>query len=241
MSTNEIDQWAQWRGHRVVDVEGTKVGKVDEIYVDEGTNRPEWVSVTTGLFGSKQTFVPLAGAAADGDSLRVQFTHDQVKGAPNIDPDGHLSAEDEESLYRHYRTGSDRSETTSDEGMTRSEERLHVELESHEVGRVRLRKWVDTEHVTQTVPVKRDYVTVEREPIGDADLDRESTGGEISEEVQEIVLTEERPVVTTETVPIERVRLHKESVIEEHEVGGDVRKERIEPEGEGDSPAPRPA
>src|SRR5437764_3689443 len=97
-----------------------------------------------------------------------------------------------------------------------------------EAGRARLRKYVLTENQQVTVPVRREEVRVEREPITDANRDAELAGPELSEEEHEIVLTEERPVVTTEAVPVERVRLAKHVEQSEQTVSADVRKERIE-------------
>ena len=82
------------------------------------------------------------------------------------------------------------------------------------------------------MPVTREQVRVEREPITEANYDKAMSGPELSEEEHEVVLTEERPLVTTEAVPVERVRLAKHSVQSEETVTGDVRKERIEVEGD---------
>ncbi|MFH8410469.1 PRC and DUF2382 domain-containing protein [Streptomyces sp. NPDC018019] len=89
-------------GMNVVDAEGTKVGSVQQIYRDDATDAPEWITVRTGLFGMKETFVPLAGARRVGDELQVPYTKDQIKDAPRIDADGHLEPAEEERLYRHY-------------------------------------------------------------------------------------------------------------------------------------------
>jgi uncharacterized protein (TIGR02271 family) len=112
--------------------------------------------------------------------------------------------------------------------MTLSEERLRVGTETVETGRVRLRKYVVTEMVTQTVPVSHEEVRLEREPITDANRDQAMTGEPIGEAEQEITLHEQRPVVATETVPVERVRLATDTVQGEEDVSGQVRKERID-------------
>ena len=101
--------------------------------------------------------------------------------------------------------GRDVSGPTTDDAMTRSEEELRVGTRTHETGRVRLRTYVVTEHVQQTVPVRREEVRVEREPISDANVDQAMAGPEISEEEHEVVLHEEEPVVETRVVPKERV------------------------------------
>ncbi|EMY36257.1 hypothetical protein D477_000075 [Arthrobacter crystallopoietes BAB-32] len=119
-----------------------------------------------------------------------------------------------------------------DDAMTRSEERLRVGTESQETGRARLRKYVVTENVTRTVPVTHEEVRVEREPITDANRDEALAGPDISEAEHEVTLHEERPVVEKETVPVERVRLEKDTVTDQETVDEDVRKERIETDGD---------
>jgi uncharacterized protein (TIGR02271 family) len=124
--------------------------------------------------------------------------------------------------------GRDVSGPTTDDAMTRSEEELRVGKERVETGRARLRKYVVTEHVTKTVPVQREEVRVEREPITDENVDRAMAGPELSEEEHEVVTHEERPVVDKKTVPKERVRLSKDTETGEEQVSEEVRKERIE-------------
>jgi uncharacterized protein (TIGR02271 family) len=124
--------------------------------------------------------------------------------------------------------GRDTSGPTTDDAMTRSEEELRVGTAQRERGRVRLRKYVTTEQVTQTVPVQREEVRVEREPITDANLDAATSGPDLSEEEHEVTLHEETPVVEKRVVPRERVRLDTDTVTEERQVGEEVRKEQIE-------------
>jgi uncharacterized protein (TIGR02271 family) len=112
--------------------------------------------------------------------------------------------------------------------MTRSEEHLRVGTETREAGRARLRKHVVTEHQQATVPVSHEEVTLEREPITEANRGAAYDGPAISEEEHEVTLHAERPVVDTEAVPVERVRLGKETVTDQQTVGGEVRKEEIE-------------
>jgi uncharacterized protein (TIGR02271 family) len=115
--------------------------------------------------------------------------------------------------------------------MTRSEEELRVGTRQRERGRVRLRKYVVTEQVTKTVPVQREELRLEREPITDENVGQATDGPEIFEEEHEVVLHEEEPVVEKRTVPKERVRLGKDTVSDEREVSGEVRREQIETEG----------
>jgi uncharacterized protein (TIGR02271 family) len=116
--------------------------------------------------------------------------------------------------------------------MTRSEEELRVGTAERERGRVRLRKYVTTEQVQQTLPVRRERVRVEREPITDANFDAATSGPEISEEEHEVILREEEPVVEKRVVPRERVRLDKDTVTGEERVAEEVRKEQIEVQDE---------
>ncbi|GAA3962584.1 PRC and DUF2382 domain-containing protein [Streptomyces marokkonensis] len=130
-----------------------------------------------------------------------------------------------------YQDARDRT-GTRDDAMTRSEEQMHVGVERRESGRARLRKYVVTEEVQQTVPVSHEEVRVEREPITDANRDQALSGPQISEDEHEVTLHEERPVVETETVPVERVRMTTEERTDDETVRGQVRKERIEAETE---------
>ena len=87
----------------VLDQDGEKIGSVGQIYLDDETGRASFVTVKTGLFGTKETFVPLDGAREDGDDLRVPYTKDFVKDAPNVDADGHLSEQEQDAIQDYYR------------------------------------------------------------------------------------------------------------------------------------------
>jgi uncharacterized protein (TIGR02271 family) len=117
--------------------------------------------------------------------------------------------------------------------MTRSEEELRVGTTERERGRARLRKWVDTEQVEETVPVTRETARVEREPITDDNVDEAMSGAEISEAEHEVTLHEEEPVVEKRAVPKERVRLERDTETDEEQISETVRKERIEQDREG--------
>jgi uncharacterized protein (TIGR02271 family) len=130
--------------------------------------------------------------------------------------------------------GYDTTDRATDDAMTRSEEELAVGTTARERGRVRLRKYVTTEQEQVTVPVQREEVRVEREPITDANLDAAMTGPDITEAEHEVTLREEEPVVEKRAVPKERVRLDTDTVTEERQVGEEVRKEQIEVEGDRD-------
>jgi uncharacterized protein (TIGR02271 family) len=278
-------------GQDVYDEDGDKIGSASEVYLDDDTGQPEWVTVRTGLFGTKESFVPIRDADLTDDGLRVHVDKDKVKDAPKIDAEGHLSPEEERELYRYYGmnvgAGSGRTETTmgrsdttetattgmagtagmaetgrtettgrqdagdvegravgrdtsgptTDDAMTRSEERVNVGTRAEEVGRARLRKYVVTENVTETVPVSREEVRVEREPITDANAGDAMSGPAISEAEHEVTLHAERPVVEKEAVPVERVRLDKDTVTDQKQVSETVRKEQVDVDA--DDPDPR--
>ena len=221
----EVSEAYGFRGRTMIDRDGDKIGKIDDVYEDKQTGRPEWALVNTGLFGTKKTFVPLHGAQPTGEDVRVPLEKGHVKDAPSIDADGELSESEERQLYTHYdvaydtggydaagdgTNGGDVSGPSTDDAMTRSEEELRVGTERREAGRVRLRKYVVTENEQRTVPVRREEVRVEREPITEGNVDQALDGPEISEEEHEVVLHEERPVVEKEVVAKERVRLSTE-------------------------------
>jgi uncharacterized protein (TIGR02271 family) len=251
-----IDDVKTWPGQHATGRDGEKLGTIADIYLDRDTGKPEWAALKTGMFGTKVSFAPLAQASHTGDGVQLPYTKDQIKDAPNADADGELSQDEEAALYRHYGldyseapsesglptgngttadgpVGHDTSGPTTDGAMTRSEEELRVGTTQRETGRARLRKYVVTENVTQTVPVQREEVRIEREPITDANVDDAMDGPAISEEEHEVVLHEEQPVVEKNAVAKERVQLDKDTVTEDVEVSEEVRKERIEADGEG--------
>jgi len=256
----EMTDAYQWQGRTMVGSDGEKIGKISEIYEDPQTGKPEWATVSSGLFGTKSNFVPLAGAAPDGEDVRAQVTKAQVKDAPGVEADGELSEQEERRLFEHYNVpyttegsttaqgqpdtgrsadagrsresvGRDTSGPETDDAMTRSEEELRVGTTQRETGRARLRKHVVTEMVTKTVPVSREEVRIEREPITDANRGQATDGPDISEEEHEVVLHEEEPVVEKQTVAKERVRMGKETVTDEQEISEEVRKEQIDTDG----------
>ncbi|TDD27454.1 DUF2382 domain-containing protein [Actinomadura sp. KC06] len=307
-------------GMSVTDTHGTKVGTIKQVYLNDDSGAPEWVTVHTGWFGMRESFLPLSGARKAEGMLQVPYDKETIKGAPNVDADEHLSHEQIVDLYRHYgvrppagrRTGGDADtsqgtsgdrrmagaegkaeekaeagspgpsgteRTAGSEGMagaagtagmagaagmavrpdkskrdrdrgregereqamppqsaregaetpmaeiTRSEERMRIDTERHESGRVHVHKWIETEMVERTVPVAHDELKVDREPIADG---RPSPEVSITEDDLDLILYEERPVVAKETVPVERVRVRTERVQDEQTVRGELRKERIE-------------
>lgn len=263
-------------GAAVTGDQGVKLGKVDNVYLDDQTGKPEWAAVKTGMWGGHISLVPLAAADYRNGTLHLPYSKDTVQRAPHHDPARELSVDDERELFTHYGvayegdtataqpgqdqqarhaqqsqgeqqgsdhrqdddrpdmtgqsgiTGRDSSGPTTDEAMTRSEEELRAGTQTVQTGTARLRKHVVTEQQTVTVPVSHEEVTIEREEITDANRDAATSGASISEEEHEVTLHAERPVVATETVAKERVRMGTETHREQQQVSGEVRKEQID-------------
>ena len=317
---------------------GDKLGTVEHFFVDDRTGAPTWVSVSTGLFGTRHSIVPAVDAAYDetDGSLRVPVTAEVMKNAPTLGGD-HLDPAEEAELRRHYgiaepspggpgmepaaggpgwlppvpppaegRHESPRetphealhgtsdpdggprdvppandlgntaamaaptqeipvvppppapdeqhSGGTGDGAMTRSEERLVVGKERVATTRARLVKYVVTEEVQITVPIRREEIRVEEVPLDAPDTGSgesllpadqvpsgpRSTTGEYATGgydtggyqvagglPEEIVLHTERPVVSVEVVPVERVRLRTETVEGQERVTEQVQREQI--------------
>jgi sporulation protein YlmC with PRC-barrel domain len=115
MPLPDIDTALDWRGRTVVDQSGEKIGKFEDLYLDEETARPEWAAVNTGLLGLRKALVPLSEAKLAGDDVKVPFDADHVKAAPNVDADDQLSQREEAQLYEHY--GLDYSKSASETGL----------------------------------------------------------------------------------------------------------------------------
>ena len=153
----EITEAYGFRGRTMIDRDGDKIGKIDDVYEDRQGGRAEWAVVNTGLFGTKKSFVPLHDAQPVGEDVRVPLEKSQVKDAPSIDADGELSESEERQLFTHYDVAYEPdADATTHDAMTRSEEELRVGTERREAGRARLRKYVVTENEQRTVPVRRE-------------------------------------------------------------------------------------
>lgn len=240
-------------GGNVISATGDKIGGIGQIYRDNDSGEPTWVTVKAGLFGSTESFVPLQGSTFDGDNIVVAYDRSLVKDSPRVAADGAITPQEESQLAAYYNlpgTASDlpvpaadqalatgRTGGRGDGAMTRSEEQLRVGVQRRVKERVRVRKYIVTEEVTQTVVVRREELRIEREPISEGTGVDASTGQGAEEETLEVVLYAERPVLHKEIVPVERVRVTKEVVTEQVTIAEDLRKERIDTEFE-DNAAP---
>jgi uncharacterized protein (TIGR02271 family) len=235
-------------GDAVYDANGDKIGSVQEIFYDNDTRQPEWIGIGTGFLRTKRVLVPVAGASVSDDGITVRYDKDQVKDSPTVDGD-EIDESTERELYRYYgmqpserasdsvlpaggaggvagydQTASREGVTGTDEGsLTRSEEELRVGKREVETGRVRLRKWVETEPVEADVSLERETVHLNREPIN-----QPVSGAEIGEQTIETTLRAEEPVVDKQVVARERVSLDKDVEVEQRTVSDEVRRERVE-------------
>ncbi|MEJ2858862.1 MULTISPECIES: PRC and DUF2382 domain-containing protein [unclassified Saccharothrix] len=239
----------------VLDARGERIGSVKQVWLDDRDGRPMWASVHTGLFGMKESFVPIQDATVDKGHIVVPVEKQQVKDAPRIDTeDQHMSDEQQEELYRHYgmipgvRSGdhdklrgkqesrgresmagklTDERSARRDSGdsVTRYEEQMDVGTRDVEAGRVRLVKHTVTEHKDVTVPVTHEEVRVVREPADGTDR-----GRPFADEEAEVTLRRQEPVVDKHAEAVEKVRLEKEAVTEQQKVRGEVRKEQVDVE-----------
>jgi stress response protein YsnF len=220
------------QGAPVFDDASDRIGSVEEIFYDTQMNEPAWVGIGTGFLGTKRVLVPVEGARVEDDGVYVPYPKDKVKDSPDIDSD-EIDRETENELYAYYGLtgGGSATEATgeSDASMTRSEEELRVGKRATETGRARLRKWVETEPVSEDVELRQERATVTRERI-----DQPVSGAEIGEQEVDVTLRGEEAVVDKQTVAKERIGVTKEVDVEEETVTGEVRKERVEVEGDAD-------
>ena len=156
----QVSEVLEWHGRTVVATDGDKLGKVEEIYFDQETDRPEWALVNTGMFAGKSSFMPLEGATSDGEQVTAPYSKDQVKDAPKIDPDGALSQREEAELYRHY--GVEYGESRSASGLPETSPANGEQGVGAGTGR--LRKHLVSERVVGAIPQARDTVAVEPDP-----------------------------------------------------------------------------
>jgi stress response protein YsnF len=274
-------------GTTAYDADGDKLGLLEHWFSDDRTGLPSWVSVTTGLFGTRQSLVPLDRASVSDGRLILPVTKQAVRSAPDVGDAGHLSPADETRLREHYGLAGDDvpgdgvsgddvpgdapgddggqpaghasapvqdagtpdptaterstgSPASSDGAMTRSEEQLRVSTEATPARRVRLVKYVVTEEVQITVPLRREEIRIEEVPLEEATTSGGSpTAGGFPGAGEslvtdgggglpgEIVLHAERPVVGVEVVPTERVRLRTDTVHDLASVTEQVQREQI--------------
>jgi stress response protein YsnF/sporulation protein YlmC with PRC-barrel domain len=291
-----FNQLMELKGKTIYDRDGEKIGKMEDIYLDNESQEPEWFSVGSGFFGTKHQVIPIQGYSMREDGLQVPYSKDLIKDSPSVDSD-EIEPDREMQLYEYYglqrqnyreptqsydpslarpadddmrRRMADRNLHPSDDSsrpggdtgiaardaiaqgdrnedrgeigyrssaghdgdgnsMVRHEEQLRVGTREGEAGRARLRKWVETQPVSEDVQLRRETARIEREPINQT-----VSNADIGEREVEMKLRREEPVVEKETVARERVSLEKEMDQRTERVTGDVAREHIEVDGDMD-------
>jgi len=240
-STPTLDELRSGTTAPVIDANGEKLGHVGEIWMDDETGEPEYLKVGRGFLGMKATLVPVRGGHFEEDGFHTQYTKDQLENAPEFEDEDDDIDEMRSGGVRDYYADHEASATSMpdtasrDEGsITRSEEELGVGKRETSAGSVKLRKYVDTEPVQANVELTRETARVVREdidqPVGDAT---------IGEQEIDVTLRREEAVVEKQVVGKERISIDKDVEVEQTTVSDEVRKERVEIEGDDDLTARR--
>ena len=112
-NTNRIEDLANATAY---DVDGDKIGGVKDVYVNDTSGQPDFVSVNHGLFGAGTSIVPLRGHTLRDGELHLAFPKGRIEDAPDLDENGHLTTEDQDAFYRHYGLTDTKDVTTYDTG-----------------------------------------------------------------------------------------------------------------------------
>lgn len=202
--------------------DGHELGHVEDFFLDDQTQVPEWIAVGSDFSSRRRVVVPVAEAHVSGDGLHVSYPRQQVEDSPDADSD-HISPETERRLHEHYELGKAGVSAEDELTVIRSEERVSVGTEATETGRVRLRKWVETEPVQTQVKAHRESARIEYEPVG-----LPVSGVELGEQEIDIPLLVQEPMLEKQVVAKERVRLSKAVETGHEQVSDEVREERID-------------
>lgn len=224
----------QYAGYEVYERDGDKIGKVDDLFVDDN-DRPEYIGVKMGFLGTRSTLIPVEAVRIDegGQALEVDQPKGVIKDSPTFDDDEEITPELEERVRSHYGLGGSRK--SADRGSYGNEDKLRVQrieeelvagTREREAGRVNIRKRVRTDRERLSVPKRREEVSVERVPV--AESRRQDFEAEIGEDEIWIPIVEEEIVVEKRAVIKEEIQVSKDVVQEEEIVEADVRKEEID-------------
>jgi uncharacterized protein (TIGR02271 family) len=240
----------RFAGYEVYDQAGEKIGKVDDLFVDESDN-PEYIGVKMGFLGTRSTLIPWQLATADEASGRIDVSVDKetAENGPSFDDDREITPEFENEVYSYY--GLQRTTTTEEPGaygayqgettdadelrVQRTEEELRAGTREREAGSVRVRKRVRTDRERVEVPTRHEEVTVERVPV-----EGEATEAEIGDDEVSIPVTEEEVVVEKRPVAKEEVRIRKDVVEDTEVVEEDVRREEVDVDDATERRNPQP-
>jgi len=240
----------RFAGYEVYDPAGQKIGKVDDLFVDE-TDQPEYIGVKMGFLGTRSTLIPWEAVSStddEGRSITVDTDKEAAKNGPTFDDDREITPEFENEVHSYYgleyateergayesyydetATATDVAATTDEDELRvkRSEEELAAGTREREAGQLKVRKRVRTDRETIEVPTRHEEVSVERVPTSG-----EATEAEIGEDEVVVPVTEEEVVVGKRPVVKEEVRVRKDVVEDTEVVEEDVRREEIEVEDE---------
>ncbi len=258
-SDRDITIEERFANYEVYDQNYEKIGKVDDLFVDENDN-PEYIGVKMGFLGTRSTLIPMAMVRVNDERhlLQVAADKDKVKDGPTFDDDRDITPEFENEVYSYY--GLQRASATEERRATygayhggrtagsatgpptpgtadrvggvaeedevrvrRVEEELVAGTREREVGAVRVRKRVVTEHRRMEVPIRREEVVVERVPV-----EGEASEARIGDDEVVIPLTEEEVVVEKRPVVKEEIRIRKDVVEDTEVVEEDVRREEVD-------------
>lgn len=231
-----------WIGCPITDSDGVPYGTLDELFVGRTTGEPEFAFVAVA---GKRVAVPLAGARRENDVVVLPLDADRVRSAPAVQREvTSIPPEAGERVLEYFGLTGPAAEPTApttpvaaatgaeDEGeVTVSEEELVVDKRPAVTERVRLRKVIVEEEVTIAVTLRREELRIEREPVDpDTPVERANGDGQLVEGELEFVLLAEQPVVERRVVPVERIRVARDTVVEHERISGQVRKEHAEVE-----------
>ncbi len=191
-------------GSTAYDAAGEKVGRVGQLYLDDQSGQPSWITVSTGFFGTAETFVPLEGASFDGDDLQLAYSKDTIKNAPQLATDEHLDQAEEAELYRYYGLGD-----TAGQGTT----------ETYAAG--------TTTTGTTTTGTTTGTTTTDDSLAARHVADTSTEGSLVRDDKTAVTLSEERLQVGTQAREAGRARLRKYVVTENETITVPVRKEKL--------------
>jgi uncharacterized protein (TIGR02271 family) len=236
----------RFAGYTVYDPAGEKIGKVDDLFLDE-TDSPEYIGVKMGFLGTRSTLIPwdvVSTTDDEGRTITVAIDKEATKNGPTFDDDMEITpdferevhsyygleyATEERGSYGDYNGETETTATSAEEELRvqRSEEELAAGTREREAGQLKVRKRVRTDRERIEVPTRHEEVSVERVPV-----EGEATEAQIGEDEVVVPVTEEEVVVGKRPVVKEEVRIRKDVVKDTEVVEEDVRREEIEIEDE---------
>lgn len=206
-----VDDVLATRSGKAYDNDGDKIGSIGEVYLDDQTGQPAWVTINTGLFGTSESFVPLEGARVEGEDLHLPYSKAKIKDAPRQDADKHLDVEQEEALYRYYglsHGGSVEGDRREFDGRDAAAGTAGYAAGQHD----------SKDRVEGRVDEARANHDVRKEERDERNVERDENG---------VVLHEERLNVAKERREAGKARLRKYVVTEQQQVDVPVTREEV--------------